>query len=391
MRGMFATAEEEILRLTTCLAALENTVNAQAATLAHLLARVAALEHGVELPPTDPPDPPPGITTGVWLSPDEIAALPMSGAEWASVKKTADAASDKGANVADMNEDQDITILAVALVAARTGDAAYRGRAIKMLIASIGSEKNAGADFLAFGRNLTALIIAADLLGIREGAIYDWLAGFMTRRFSDDHHTNKTLPDVAWASGSNASSQEGAVYAALAVYTGNKAALADSWDGFRRFCGDRTSPRTMTANAWAQPFLEGVNKSDPVGILPKGTTVNGCTVDGAVPNDVARENGTPCEPKYTYYGNTGAQGWVPAAVLFHRQGYKAFEIQDQAIKRAYLYWKHLAKDDPQWDDPKKSPEIRHLLKWAYRDLDIEIVYPTGADRTVGFTGWTHPI
>lgn len=381
--------------------ALEQQVTDLKAEVKVLRDRIAALEAGTpppEPPPDDgggtlPPEPPTEGYRYVWISPAEILGLPTSGKEWDSLKAAADKSSNRGANIADMNEDQDIAgAMANALVAVRTGNQTYRDKAVKILTASIGSEHNSGADLLAYARNLTALIIAADVLDIRNGPVYDWLANFKTRGFTDGHHSKPTtILEYAHESGSNAPSQGGLTAAALAVYLGDRAMLDAVWGKFRRFCGDTTSPHKMTWNKWAQPFLTPSDIANPIGILPPGSTRDKCNVDGCVPNDIGRNDGTPCAPKYTFYGNTGAQGWVPEAVVFHRQGYAAFAIQDEAIKRAYLYWQKLAQSDPQWDQPGKSPEIRHLLKWAYPTLDIKITYPTGVDRTIGFSGWTHPL
>lgn len=244
-------------------------------------------------------------------------------------------------------------------------------------------------NLLEMGRNGLALVIAADVLGIHQGPIYDFLKD-MLRGVKDEHHGGEltSLATGAWESGSNAQSQMGAVYTALAIYLNDKNLLDDAWTKFKRFAGDRTSPHQITINQWNS---YEVDESNPVGIQNKGAVKDGCSVDGAIGNDLGRNNGTPCVPIWTFYGATGSEGWVPAAVMFHRQGYAAFTVVDEAIKRAYLYWKYLAESDKRWDDPTRAEEIRHLLKWAYPDLPILIAYPTGLGRTVGWTGFTHPV
>src|SRR4029453_11386639 len=69
-------------------------------------------------------------------------------------------------NISDQDSDHDINTLAVALVYARTGNAAYRAKAGNAIMSAIGTE--AGGRTLALGRNLVSYIIAADLIDLKS-------------------------------------------------------------------------------------------------------------------------------------------------------------------------------------------------------------------------------
>jgi hypothetical protein len=309
-------------------------------------------------------------------------ALPMSGAAWDAVAASRFVGT--GANVSDQNSNHDVQTLGAALYAVRTGDQATRDRVILALSSAIGTEE--GARWLAVGRNLGAYVIAADLMGIRSGPIYDWLARFMTRTLAHNNSGAQiTFRQSAWSSGSNASAQEGFAYTALAAYLGRTADLDWSWDAFRRYAGDRTSPHRITSNSdvWQQI------PSDPVGIQNVGATKNGCSIAGAISNDMSRGGSDVCSPGYTQYPWVGLEGAVPAALVFERAGYPAFTIMSSAIKRSaeYLWNLRQTTGDVRWFDDSRAPEIKHLINWRYGTA-----YPSrvsGGGRTVGFTHWTH--
>jgi hypothetical protein len=334
--------------------------------------------------------PPPVLPTtaaiaGVWIGGAELAWLPTSGPAWESV---VDAAADAGTNgnVSDQDSNHDQATLAAALYTARTGQ--QRARAVAALESAIGTERDGDGRWLEVGRNLLGYIIAADLLGIRSGPVYDWLASFRTMRLA---HNNSGQPitfrESAWQSGSNASAQEGAVYAALGVYLKDTSMQRWSWDAFRRYAGDRSSQHRISSNSdiWQQ------NPDDPVGIQNPGATRNGCSIDGAISNDMSRGSDDVCDPGYTQYPWVGLEGAVPAAMVLSRAGFPAWDVADRALRRAAVYLKRLrdASGESEWYDNGRAPEIKHLLNRVY-GLGYPVEYTVGGGRTVGFTDWTHP-
>ena len=344
--------------------------------------------------PDAKPKPAATTATGIWLTARELKALPTRGTAWRSVLSVAEGPLGT-ANVADQNSNHDVRTLAVALAAARTGRADLRAKATSALLSAVGTEAN--ARWLAVGRNVGAYAIAADILGLRAdrnrasagSRVHAWLAGFLTRSLRNNiSAAPTTLRKSAWSSGSNASAQEGFVHAAVAAYLGNRKELDWAWNGFRRYAGDRTSPHKLTAN---DPSWQ-LQPSDPVGIQNAGAEKEGCRLDGAISNDMARGSKFRCQPRYTQYPWVGLEGVVPAAVILARQGYPAWNVADRALYRAFDYLWFLrtqAERNPErWFDGKRSRDTIVLANRAYGSTFIAAL-PVGEGRTVGFTDWTH--
>ncbi len=94
--------------------------------------------------------------SGIWLSAEEVAKLPMSGPAWDRLKAVADKPAGQP-QIRDPKDHVDVRIMAKALVA-RTGETNYRDEVIDACMAVIGTAK--GGNCLALGRNLAADVIA---------------------------------------------------------------------------------------------------------------------------------------------------------------------------------------------------------------------------------------
>jgi hypothetical protein len=342
--------------------------------------------------PTPTPAPRSGPISGVWISAQELAALPMSGPAWESVINTAEGTLG-AADVSNQDSHHGTEAMATALAAVRTGRADLRAKAEAAVVSAINTEE--GARWLAIGRNLGAYVIAADVLGLRADGnpnsngtrVQAWLARFLTRTLAHNNSGAQiTLRQSAWASGSNASAEEGFVHAAIAAYLGDRGELAWAWDGFRRYAGDRTSPHRMNANDPSWQF----RPDDPVGIQDPGATKNGCRLDGAIGNDMSRGGAFSCTPGYTGYPWVGLEGAVPAAVVLDRKGYPAFTHVQSAIRRAFDYLWHVRNTtgNAAWFDGDRGRQIVYLVNRRY-GTNFPVQLPTGQGRTVGFTDWTH--
>jgi len=317
----------------------------------------------------------------------------MSGVAWESLISAAEGPLGPP-DIADQDSTHDTKTLAVALAAARTGRDDLRAKATHAILSAIGTER--GARWLAVGRNLGAYVIAADVLNLREDGdpetagsrIEAWLGSFMTRTLAQDNDPGNqiTLEETAWSSGSNASSEEGFVHAALAAYLGDTPALAWDWTAFRRFAGDRSSSQHMTSNDQSWQY----KPTDPVGIMDAGAVKDGCRLDGAVGNDMSRGGPYSCTPGYTQYPWVGLQGSVPAAEILERAGYPAFEIQSQAIRRALEYLWHVreATGNASWFDGRRGNEVIWLVNKEY-GTNFLFQGPASDGRTVAWTDWTH--
>lgn len=330
--------------------------------------------------------------SGIWISTQELKRLPTSGSAWRALLATAEGPFGN-ADVSNQNSPHDVRTLAAALAAVRTGRADLRARATTALLGAIGTEAN--ARWLAVGRNMGAYAIAADVLGLRADSdpasagsrIQGWLAGFLTRPLRHNNtDAQTTLKHAAWSSGSNASAQEGFVHAAIAAYLRDEKELAWAWNGFRRYAGDRSSPHKLSAN---DPSWQA-DPSDPVGIQDAGATKDGCRLDGAIGNDMARGSRFKCSPKYTQYPWVGLEGAVPAAVVLGRAGYPSWTVGNRAIFRAcdYLWYLRQQTGRGAWFDGTRSRDTIVLVNRAYGS-SFPVSLPVGAGRTIGFTDWTH--
>lgn len=343
--------------------------------------------------PPGPTSTPGSAQAGIWISQQEIMARPTTGSAWTALLTVANSASVTGANIANQDSNHDGETLAAALVCARLNDAAMCTKARAAVVNAIDSEN--GARWLAVGRNLGAYAIAADILDLRTGnhgtqgtAVQSWLERFYTRTLANNNQGQQEPARAsAWASGSNASAQEGFAYAALSAYLGRRDGLDWSWNGFRRYAGDRTSPQQMSSNDLSWQF----QPNDIVGIQDAGATKGGCRMDGAIGNDMSRGGTYSCMPTFTQYPWVGLEGAVPAARILDRAGYPAFTIASNAILRTheYLWDVRQRTGDAAWFDGTRANEVIHLVNKKYGKNFI-MNGPTGAGRTVGFTDWIEP-
>lgn len=317
----------------------------------------------------------------LWISQQELMARPTSGSAWNATLSAAKTSKTGGANLADMNSSHDLGCVAIALAGVRLNDAALLKKGKDALTLAIGTEKS--IRWLEIGRNLGGYIVAADVLDIRSGPVFDWLASFMTKpRPHNNTGRLETIQQNAWSSGSNASAQMGFVHAALAVYLQDLVALEWSWMAFRRYCGDRTSTWKMASNNDAWQAIP----NDVVGVQNAGAkSANDINIDGAVSNDMMRSNPKPVASlvwvTYSNYPWVGMNGAVLAAEVFYRQGYPAYEIVDRAILRAATYLKNLGG---KWYDTGTRKDIKHLINKRYA-VNYPLSLPVGKNGLVGFT------
>jgi hypothetical protein len=355
------------------------------------------------------PDPPPPTTTtpshGIWVGHATLRHLPTTGAAWDRL--LADAQADPGeADVADQDSGHDVATLAAALACARTRSGELCDKARAGLVAAIGTER--GGRWLAVGRNLTAYVIAADVLGMRadgdpgsDGSrVEAWIRGFGTERLADNV-SSEPAGFIPFGSGSNASAQEGAAFAAVAAYLGDRAALERAWHAFATYVCDRAAPdaehidlhRGVEAG-WAADDRRpcAVNPAGTAKEVPDGRPGAGETrpIGGAIINDMARGGDFAWPPRSTQYPWVGLEGLVPAAVILERAGYPAFAAGDRAVLRAvqYLWDLRTSTGSGDWFHERRANEILQLVNVAY-GTRFPVDLPAGAGRTVGYTDWTH--
>ncbi len=318
---------------------------------------------------------------GLWRSAEELAGLPAGGPAWDAMIAAAGAGGFE--RVSDQNSNHDVSTLAAALVAVRTGDASYRDRAVAGIAAAIGTES--GGRTLAVGRNLPSYVIAADLLGLAaldpalDARFRGWLSSVRTRSLSGD-----TLVSTHERRPNNWGTMAGAARIAADVYIGDTADLDRAAKVFQGWLGNRSAYTGFEF----QNLSYQADPSRPVGINPVGATKSGVSIDGALPDDMRRGCSFKTVPCHTVYPWEALQGALVQAELLARRGYDAWNWSDQALLRAAAYLRGLdalyggwwAEEDDTWQP--------WLLNHAYR-TQLPATSPSTPGKVMGWTDWSH--
>jgi hypothetical protein len=309
-------------------------------------------------PPTATPPPPPTATTqppaptapppapsAIWISAEEIAALPATGAGWERVLSWAQQDS-RSPNLSDQDDQTDAVVVAKALVYVKTGDSRYRQDVVTAIMAAMGTED--GGRTLALGRNLAGYVVAADLVGLSgsdDAAFRAWLDAV---RYED--LGGRTLISTHEGRPNNWGTHAGTSRIAAALYLGDAADLQRAAAVFRGWLGDRSAYAGFRYGelSWQ------ANPSQPVGINAAGATIEGHNVDGVLPDDQRRGGSFTWPPPAENYVWEALQGVVAQARLLSRHGYDAFNWSDRAILRSAT-WLHEEASYPATGDDESTP------------------------------------
>lgn len=340
-------------------------------------------------PPTDPPpddtQPPPDFERpppegrGIWISHEEIQRLPMSGPAWDALLNQANVSAGVP-NVSDQNQDNNVYVLAKALVYVRTGDERYRTEVRSNCMAAVDTEL--GGRTLALGRELLAYVIAADLVGLedREHDIFKaWLRRALTETLE-----GRTLQSTHEDRPNNWGTHAGASRVAAAVYLNDRAEIERCAQVFRGWLGDRGAYVGFDFGdlSWQ------VDPSQPVGVNPAGATKSGHSIDGALPDDMRRGCPFQMPPCHTAYAWEAMQGAVVQAEILHRQGYDAWQWQDRALLRAAQFLYDLDQRYSDWWAEGDDEWQVWLINAAY-GTSFPSETPARFGKNMGWTDWTH--
>jgi len=312
---------------------------------------------------------------GIWLSPAEIAVLPMSGTAWDRLKAQADqpAGTPLLSNQDQMNN---VYVLAKALVYVRTGRTSYRNEVRTACMAAIDTEL--GGRTLALGRELAAYVIAADLVGLEpqeDERFRAWL-----RRCLSENLAGLTLRSTHERRPNNWGTHAGASRAAVAVYLGDRTELARTARIFKGWLGDRA---TYAGFSYGDPSWQA-DPLRPVGINPAGATRSGYSIDGVLPDDQRRGGAFVWPPPHENYVYEALQGAVVEAVILSRAGYDVWNWRDRALLRAYTWLRNQAQFPPQADDTWQMPIVDRYYGTRYWNGSS-----TRPGKNMGWTDWTH--
>ena len=357
---------------------LQVVQNGNSATL-NFVANATTTPTNTAIPTTVIPTPTPtGVQQGIWLSQNEIMALPMSGSGWDNVKAKAFATWGT-ANLKDINSQHDVYTLAGALYYARTGDTVIRTKVANAIMSTLETEN--GGETLAPSRNIVSYVISADLINLAQ---YDttknnqykvWLTNVRNENLG-----GRTIITTHTDRPNNWGTHAGATRVAIARYLGDTVDLAKAANVFKGFVGDRTAYAGFKyGELWWQS-----NPSLPVGINPKGATIQGHNVDGVLPDDQRRGCSfvwPPCKENYAW---EALQGAVVQAQLLHRAGYDSWNWSDKALLRAVTWLNITNQYPPNGDDVY----ITWIINKAYGST-FTTVSPVGIGKNMSFTDFTH--
>jgi hypothetical protein len=258
---------------------------------------------------------------GLWLTTSELASASTSGLP------TSTCAID----LKNQDSNCDVQTLGAAILAAKTGNTTLAASVRSTIMSSIGTE-NSGRS-LALGRNLGAVVLAADLVNLNatsDKAAFDaWLSTIATKALggSDGPPSLKACADQRpnnWGTWCRFS------WTAVAQYQGNTADLNHLTAISLGYLGDRSK---YTGYSYGDLSWQA-NTAAPVGINPKGAVKNGVNIDGVLPDDQRRGGGC-CTLTKENYVHEALQGVVGQAYLFgHNSTVNLWDAVDVAIKRA---------------------------------------------------------
>jgi hypothetical protein len=327
--------------------------------------------------------------SGIWISGAELKRLPERGPAWDQLETLAHEKLGH-ADLSNQDSDHDVRVLATALVAARTGDRDLRKRAAAGVMDAIGTEK--GGRTLSLARGLIAYVVAADLIDLhhfdrgKDRAFRQWLDKVRTEKLSPSQ--NPTLVATHELRPNNWGTHAGASRIAADVYLGDRRDLARAAAVFKGWLGDRSVYHGFVYGdkSWQ------ADRSAPVGIDPAGSSKDGVSIGGALPDDMRRGcdfKDPPCPTRYPW---EAMQGAVEQAQLLSRQGYDAWDWSDRALERAGAYLFAIAKrtGDEDFNAPQGHAWVPWLLNARY-GTRFPAHTPAAPGKGMGFADWTAPV
>lgn len=322
----------------------------------------------------------------VYISRAEVMLLPTSGAAWNAVLSASNS-SVAGLDLSNQDDPTNVRLFAKAIAGVRTNDATKLAAVRGACLAAMETEN--GGRTLALGRELCAVVIAADLaqLSASDNTTFcNWLRGVMRENLD-----GRTLISTHEDRPNNWGTHAGASRAAADVYLINHGTAAQAAEAtadlartarvFRGYLGDRSQYASFKYGelSWQ------ATPSQPVGINLPGTTIQGHPVGGVPPDDQRRGGGFSWPPPKENYVWEALQGIVVQAEILHRQGFDVFSNSNSAIFRV-LEWLHDQANFPAEGDDRWSPWI---VNFRYSGRNFPASSPAGSGKNLGFTDWTH--
>ncbi len=287
--------------------------------------------------PTPNITPPPSNGTAVWVSQAEIMARPTSGTSWNNLVSWAGKTIGTS-TINDQDSDQDQVALAKALTCARIGTNCAE---IITALNSLSAHTPSGDRALAWGRNISAWVMAADIVtnsGRASGLNVTQFKNWANTAIRTNSTEGETIIECHVHRPNNWSTMCGGSRIAADIFDGDSSDLTAAWNEYRGYVGDRSSgflfANTVVTTNWRCP-----NSTDRTAINPKGCVKFGHNFDGILPAEMLRqgEYSSWPPPLGTVYPFNGLAGLMLQAELLARHGYPAFTVADNAMLRAYSW------------------------------------------------------
>jgi len=355
------------------------------------------------------PQPPPVDVGGLWLSPDELSALPTSGAAWDEVVTAANSFDSSMIDYTNQDSTDGAYALAAALVAARSGSVDMRTRVVAAIRSIVSSpyETTDNPSALGWARTMTSWVIASDLIELDQAdpaLDQQWrlfLTGMPDHPYPGDGGSD--LLDLAINRANNVGAVARTAVTAIAIYTGDTNQLNLMADLYRawvegsdvyRFDWSADRDRSWQCLPGYPATYRGVNPdlcsrdgNDLGGVLPEEYRRN-------APYDPTSYPG-PSTTKYPWEGLGAA---VAQADLLARAGYtNALDWGDQAPRRALerLWYLHSVAADQGWTFGHAADggsDDRWIIPFVNALYGTTLPEPsaTGPGRPLSWTNWTHP-
>lgn len=264
-------------------------------------------------------------TMGLWTSAAELESAPMDGDAWNEVWDAANQ-SFYPPDVGDQNSMHNVDCLAAAIVYARTGDTSFRDRVVQALdyLAGVGDP---GSTTLAWGREVGAFVLAADLIGYSNPDFDTWLRQIAETYVGTDGRTLlQTFEERPNNWGTNAFGTLVAIYA----YLQDQSQLQFVHDYWVQGVTGVPPLGVFGELSWQYDPLR------PRCINPPRVSRMGLDIDGAIADDVRRGGPLEVPPIHTGYPWGAMQGIVMGARILERvdPALAIWHVEERAIYRA---------------------------------------------------------
>lgn len=337
---------------------------------------------------------PPPISSGdgIWISRDELMALPASGDPWDNMYKRAvvnglesSGALENRVGLHENDNKHDTNVLGLAYRSVRLGDAVGVERVVSEISTVPGSDRERA---LPFCRNITAYIIAADVIDLssKNSQVDKQFREFIQYWILEDEtlqgHSGSSIKGTAAKSPNNWGGMCRAAYSAAALYLGDTTALDNVTKWHKGFLGDNTTYNGMVY----QDTNWHADINNKRGINGPGATIQGQNVDGVIPEDQRRGGEFTWPAPKENYVYEGLQGALVTDVVLQRAGKITPYHYSSALVRAYR-WLHNSNGYPAGDDDRWQMWV--VNKQYNQSFPTTTSTGVTAGKLMGWTDWTH--